>query len=109
MTITFLPDTGEHVLVLLSTAANGDQEWGCGECGHTRMINFDPEHHRNECTQYGDFSVKHCMGASCDPEMDHVLKLNLSSHNTDDVTPIKPRDPTIYSGCGIRWKAKEGD
>ena len=102
--ITFLPDTAEHVLVLLSTAANGDQEWGCGECGHTRLINFDPTMHRNECTQRGDFSVKHCMGASCYPELDPAVRLVMTSHNTPVSDDTPPFEPTSYGSCGIRWK-----
>ena len=98
--ITFLPDTDTHTLVLLGTAANGDQTWGCGECGHTRLINFDPASHRNDCTQRGNFSVKHCMGASCYPELDPAVRLVMGSHNTFDETP--PFEPTTYGSCGIR-------
>ena len=104
--IMFLPDTGAHELQRLETYANGDERWGCAECGHTRLINFDPEQHRNECTQRGDFSVKHCMGMSCSPELDAAVRLVVGSHNTDDTTPIEPNEYSSVS-CGIRWKNQQ--
>lgn len=103
MPLTFLPDTGVHELTRLETYANGDERWGCAECGHERIINFDPAVHKNKLVHPGDFSVKHCMGASCAPELDAAVVLHLGSHNTTEMDEL-PAAPRVYSGCGIKWK-----
>ena len=108
MMVTFPEYTSEHVLVRLEERANGDQLWGCGECGHTRLINFDPPPaHRNELVQRGNDFARHSMGSSCSPELDAAVQLRLTAHPTPvpEGTMQQPSESRVYGSCGIRRKS----
>lgn len=107
--ITFVPYAGEHVLVRLGAQANGDEIWGCGDCGHTRLINFGaPPAHRNELVQAGNVYARHCMASSCSPELDAAVTLRLTAQSTPAAAGAMPDEPPVaprtYSSCGVRWK-----
>jgi len=98
--------------VRLATHANEDEVWGCGECGHTRLINFGPPPaHKNKLIQEGDQLARHSLGSSCAPELDAAVQLRLTAHPAPAPAADAPREttdtPRTYSGCGIRWKRKD--
>lgn len=106
--ITFVPYAAEHVLVRLETRGNGDHVYGCGECGHTRLINFDaPPAHKNQMVQPGNVYARHSLGSSCSPELDAAVTLHLTAQSAPVPAGTEPEPPAkerVYGSCGVRWK-----
>lgn len=108
--ITFVSNSAEHVLVRLDVKPNGDQVWGCGECGETRLINFDPPPaHKMIVTQRGDFSARHSMGSSCAPELDAAVRLDLHAHGDSEMAPEGDRPGYTRVGGACGWRPRMPD
>jgi hypothetical protein len=103
MPFTIVEETDTcHPLTLLRTHENGDEEWGCDECGHTRLINWGaPPVHKNIMTYAGDFYARHCCSARSASDAGVDLTISTWRKDTDEA-PTPPYTPKTYTCSSCR-------